>query len=117
MAGKLKTLFGKGKELEGRVSRRVGALGGKAKKEGDDVYSVADKAAPGGRRRARGEKGAAKSGKANEVKDLTSSGRKRIGGAAGVAGICQRCLQIEHLLLEQCHSLQHCLVGVEVGPA
>ena len=86
MAGKLKTLFGKGKELEGRVSRRVGALGGKAKKEGDDVYSVADKAAPGGRRRARGEKGAAKSGKANEVKDLTSSGRKRIGGAAGVAG-------------------------------
>ena len=86
MAGKLKTLFGKGKELEGRVSRRVGALGGKAKKEGDDVYSVADKAAPGGRRRARGEKGAAKSGKANEVKDLTSSGRRRIGGAAGVAG-------------------------------
>ena len=86
MAGKLKTLFGKGKELEGRVSRRVGALGGKAKKEGDDVYSVADKAAPGGRRRARGEKGAAKSGKANEVKDLTSSGRKRIVGGAGVAG-------------------------------
>jgi len=86
MAGKLKTLFGKGKELEGRVSRRVGALGGKAKKEGDDVYSVADKAAPGGRRRARGEKGAAKSGKANEVKDLTSSGRKRIAGGAGVAG-------------------------------
>jgi hypothetical protein len=73
MAGKLKTLFGKAAELEGRVSRRVGALGGKAKKEGDDVYSVADKAAPGGRRRARGEKGAAKSGKANEVKDLTSS--------------------------------------------
>jgi hypothetical protein len=86
MAGKLKTLFGKAAELEGRVSRRVGALGGKAKKEGDDVYSVADKAAPGGRRRARGEKGAAKSGKANEVKDLTSSGRKRIVGGAGVAG-------------------------------
>ena len=86
MAGKLKTLFGKGKELEGRVSRRIGALGGKAKKEGDDVYSVADKAAPGGRRRARGEKGAAKSGKADEVKGLTSSGRRRVGGAAGVAG-------------------------------
>lgn len=86
MAGKLKTLFGKGKELEGRVSRRIGALGGKAKKEGDDVYSVADKAAPGGRRRARGEKGAAKSGKADEVKDLTSSGRRRVGGATGVAG-------------------------------
>ena len=86
MAGKLKTLFGKAAELEGRVSRRVGALGGKAKKEGDDVYSVADKAAPGGRRRARGEKGAAKSGKADEVKDLTSSGRKRIVGGAGVAG-------------------------------
>jgi hypothetical protein len=86
MAGKLKTLFGKAAELEGRVSRRVGALGGKAKKEGDDVYSVADKAAPGGRRRARGEKGAAKSGKANEVKDLTSSGRRRIVGGASVAG-------------------------------
>ena len=86
MAGKLKTLFGKAAELEGRVSRRVGALGGKAKKEGDDVYSVADKAAPGGRRRARGEKGAAKSGKADEVKGLTSSGRRRVGGAAGVAG-------------------------------
>jgi hypothetical protein len=86
MAGKLKTLFEKAAELEGRVSRRVGALGGKAKKEGDDVYSVADKAAPGGRRRARGEKGAAKSGKADEVKGLTSSGRRRIVGGAGVAG-------------------------------
>ena len=32
MAGKLKTLFGKGKELEGRVSRRVGALGEKEKR-------------------------------------------------------------------------------------
>ena len=68
------------------TAAEIGALGGKAKKEGDDVYSVADKAAPGGRRRARGEKGAAKSGKADEVKDLTSSGRRRVGGATGVAG-------------------------------
>ena len=70
-----------------RASRRVGAAGGKAKREGDDVYSVADPAAPGGRRRARGAAGAAKSGKTDEVKELTTRGRKRIAaGAAAGAG-------------------------------
>lgn len=82
---KIKSLFRGAKTAADRASRRVGAAGGKAKREGDDVYSVADPAAPGGRRRARGAAGAAKSGKTDEVKELTTRGRKRI-AAAGAAG-------------------------------
>ena len=83
---KIKSLFRGAKTAADRASRRVGAAGGKAKREGDDVYSVADPAAPGGRRRARGAAGAAKSGKTDEVKELTTRGRKRIAGGAAAVG-------------------------------
>jgi len=86
MAGRIKKAAETIKEIEGRVSRRAGALGKSAKREGKDVYSVPDPKAPGGRRRARGAAGAAKTGKPDEVKGITTRGRKRIAGGAGAVG-------------------------------
>ena len=86
MAGRIKKAAETIKEIEGRVSRRAGALGKSAKREGKDVYSVPDPKAPGGRRRARGAAGAAKTGKPDEVKGITTRGRKRIAAGAGGVG-------------------------------
>ena len=75
------------KEAEGKAARTIGAATTKnTRKEGKDVFSVADPKAPGGRRRLRGAAGAKKSGKKDEVRSLTRRGRRTAGKAVAGTG-------------------------------
>ncbi len=76
------------KEAEGKAARTIGAATTKnTRKEGKDVFSVADPKAPGGRRRLRGAAGAKKSGKKDEVRSLTRRGRRTAAKTIGTGAV------------------------------